>query len=181
MTSCQMPLATMQLTLPTDHLSLMPAEIIRAIFCKLSSLSDVLTLSATCQRHRTVWTENIASIYNEVGPRSIICERHARRLLADLDGSPPEYPILSAKDVLCILRNSHLVENAILEFEKEVFNKNTEMFGVHRPDARDPPRITHNERPRFTRSFYQLWGIINQDTDQSLSRFVSDIFRNKIP
>ena len=103
----------------SDPLSLIPVELLTNIFNLLPSLSDVLALAATC-RFRRIWTMNVTTIYSHVAPRSIPCERHARRFLADQDGPATDYPTLSASDVICMLRNSCVVEKAMLQFEKDI-------------------------------------------------------------
>ena len=104
----------------SDPLSLIPVELLTDIFNLLPSLSDVLALAATCRRLRRIWTMNVTTIYSHVAPRSIPCERHARRFLADQGGPATDYPTLSARDVICILRNSCVVEKAMLQFEKDI-------------------------------------------------------------
>ena len=97
-----------------------PVELITKTFGLLPSLFDVLALAATCRRFRRVWTTNVTSIYGQVASRSIPCEPYARRFLADQGGPATNFPTLSARDVLCIVRNSCVIEKAILQFEKDI-------------------------------------------------------------
>ncbi|KAI4181336.1 MAG: hypothetical protein LQ346_006809 [Caloplaca aetnensis] len=71
---------------------------------------------------------------------------------------------MSANDVLRLLRNSRIVEQAISEFETDIVS--TIRFGSERADdyygagaVGHPPYFTRTERPRFIRSYYQLWGL----------------------
>ena len=167
-------------------------------FCLLPSFSDALALAATCRRLRNVWITNVGPIYSHVAPRSIPCERYARRFLADQGGPAVNVSTLSDKDVLRMLRNSCVVEQAILQFEKEIvsrvkgtlcpitrvgvhfttlmihFNKTAQGFRVediYGPGARKhPPHLTRTERPRFIRSYYQLWGLMKSDPAEWQSR-----------
>ena len=79
----------------------MPVELITKIFCLLPSFSNVFVLSATCHRLRQVWTNSVASIYSEVAPGSIPCNRHARSFLADQGG--PALGVLSRLQVMLFL------------------------------------------------------------------------------
>ena len=99
--------------------SSMSAEIITEIFCQLPSFADVFALETTCTRFRYVWTTNVTPIYGRVAQRSIPCERHAHSFLAD-QGGPPLDGVLSAGDVVRMVRNTRVVENAILQFEREI-------------------------------------------------------------
>ena len=103
-----------------DPLLLIPVELLTDIFKLLPSLSDVLALAATCRRLRRIWTMNVTTIYSHVATRSIPCERHARRFLADQGGPATDCPTLSASDVICMLRNSCVVDKAMLQFEKDI-------------------------------------------------------------
>jgi len=103
-------------------LSMMPPELITNVFCQLPSFPDVFTLSTVCHRLRHVWLENVTSIYNAIAPRSIPCESAARRFLVDQVGLGLDSP-MSARDVVCMVRNADIVENAILQFEREVVSR----------------------------------------------------------
>ena len=100
-------------------LSTMPPEVATNIFCQLPSFSDVFALSAVCLRLRHLWLENVNSIYNQIAPRSIPCESAARRFLVDDDGPGLEFP-MSAKDVIRVVQNAGVIENTVLQFEREV-------------------------------------------------------------
>jgi hypothetical protein len=71
------------------ELSLFPAEVILGIFCSLSTFPDTLHLSATCQKHRQIFHDNVSTIYHYVSPMAIPCRRYARKLLSDQGGSLP--------------------------------------------------------------------------------------------
>ena len=100
-----------------------PTELITKTFCLLPSFTDILALAATCQRLRRIWTTNVTSIYSQVGPRSIPCERYARSFLADQGGPAIDFPTLSAGDVVCMVRNLCVIEKATLQFEKEIVRR----------------------------------------------------------
>lgn len=103
-------------------LSMMPPEIATNIFCQLPCFADVFALSTVCHRLRRLWLKNVTPIYNEMAPRNIPCEGAARRFLVDQDGPDLESP-MSAKDVVRMLRNADVVENAILQFEREIVSR----------------------------------------------------------
>jgi len=103
-------------------LSMMPSEIATDIFCQLPCFADVFALSTVCHRLRRLWLKNVTPIYNEMAPRNIPCEGAARRFLVDQDGPDLESP-MSAKDVVRMLRNADVVENAILQFEREIVSR----------------------------------------------------------
>lgn len=103
-----------------DALSSMPAELITVIFCLLPSFSDVIALAATCHRLRHIWTTNTTTIFINVAPRGIPCHRYARNFLTDQGGPALDSPTLSAEDVVRMVRNSHIVEKAVFQFEKEI-------------------------------------------------------------
>ena len=100
-----------------------PVEVVTKVFTLLPSFFDVLVLAATCRQLRRIWTANVTTIYSQVAPRSISCEHYARRFLADQGGPATDYPTLSAKDVLCMLRNSCVTEKAMLQFEKDLVHR----------------------------------------------------------
>ena len=97
-----------------------PVELMTEILSALPSFFDVLALAATCRQLRHIWTTNVTSIYSQVASRSVPCERYARRFLADHGGLATSFSTPSARDALCILRNSCVVEKAILKFEKDI-------------------------------------------------------------
>ena len=103
-----------------SHLLSIPVELVTKIFSLLPSFFDILALAATCRQLRHTWATNVTSIYSQVASRSIPCERYARRFLADQGGPATDFPTLSARDVLCMLRNSCVVEKAILQFEEHI-------------------------------------------------------------
>lgn len=100
-----------------------PAELLILIFNSLPSLSSVLALAATCRRLRGIWHDNVAVIYTPVAARSIPCEKYARQLCVDQGGTVAGLSKMSAQDVHRILRNSHIVESAIAQVEKEIVCK----------------------------------------------------------
>ena len=103
-------------------LSMMPPEVATNIFCQLPSFSDVFALSAACCRLRHLWLKSVNPIYNQIAPRSIPCERAARRFLVDQDGSDLGTRV-SANDVVRMLRNAGVIETAILQFEREIVSR----------------------------------------------------------
>ena len=105
----------------------MPVELMTKIFGVLPSFFDVIALAATCRRLRHIWTTNVTSIYSQVS-RSIPCERYARRFLTDQGGPATSFPTLSARDAMCIVRNSCVVEKAIHQFEWDVVCRINSMF-----------------------------------------------------
>lgn len=116
-----MPLISVQAASGSEAtLFSMPAELITGTFCLLASFSDVLALAATCHRLRHIWTTNVPPIYVKVAPRSIPCNRYARSFLTDQGGPALDGPALSAGDVVRMVRNSHIIEKAIFQFEREI-------------------------------------------------------------
>lgn len=117
-----------------DHrhpsLPMMPPEVATNIFCQLPSFSDVFALSAVCRRLRRLWLANVNPIYNQIAPRSIPCERAARRFLADSDGPGLGSP-MSAKDVVRMVRNAGVIEDAILQFEREIVSRVRSKLGSY--------------------------------------------------
>ncbi len=61
-------------------------------------------------------------VYKQIAPRSIPCERAARRFLIDQDGPGLGSPV-SAKDVVRMARNAGVIEKAILQFEREIVSR----------------------------------------------------------
>ena len=106
----------------SPSLSIMPPEVATNIFCQLHSFSDVFVLSAVCRRLRHLWLNSVNQIYKQVAPRSISCEPAARRLLVDQDGPGLGSP-LSVKDVIHMVQNTGVIENAILQFEREIVSR----------------------------------------------------------
>lgn len=157
----------------------LPTELLTSIYCALPSLVDVLALAATCHRLHDNWLADASPIYQQVAPRSISCEQYARRLLADQKGAANAASILSPKDVLCIMRNSYVVEKAVFQYEIQI-NHKVKGRG-RRPENYDENgrrkrhiRLTPTERPRFIRSYYQLWGMMKlSDPAERQSRLES--------
>ena len=118
-------------------LSTMPPEVVTEIFCQLPSFSDVFGLSAVCCRLRHLWLKNVNLVYSQIAPRSIPCERAARRFLVDQDGPGLESP-MAAKDVVRMVRNAGVIENAILQFEREIVSRVRSKLG---PNTRVVRRI----------------------------------------
>ena len=149
-----------------------PVEILTVVFCHLPSFDDVLNLSSTCRQMRDVWSNSVATIYKHVVRASIPCERHARFLLADQGGSAPESEITATQDVVRMMRNMHVTETAILQFEDQIVrrvkargHRTEDYYGAGA--LQHPPYLTRTERPRFIRSYYQYWGLltINNTTE----------------
>ena len=103
-------------------LSILPPEVVMNIFCQLPTFSDVFALSAVCCRLRHLWLKNVNPVYEHIAPRSIPCERAARRFLIDQDGPGLGSPV-SAQDVVRMVRNAGVVEKAILQFEREIVSR----------------------------------------------------------
>ena len=103
-------------------LSMMPTEVIIYIFCQLPSFSDVFALSAVCCRLRHLWLKDVNPTYNQIAPRSIPCERAARRFLID-QGGPRLESSVSARNVVRMVRNAGVIGKAILQFEREIVSR----------------------------------------------------------
>ena len=101
-------------------LLLLPPELIIRILCFLPSFSDVFAVASASRQLRSVWSENTTSVYRKLAPTNIPCERHARSFIAGRNTDTKGISTLSAHDVACLVRNSHVVEKAIKQFEKEV-------------------------------------------------------------
>ena len=86
----------------------------------MPSFPDVFALSETCRRLQDIWVVNVREVYRHVAPKCVLCERHARRFLASQGGLAVESPTLSPKDVVQMMTNAQVVENAILQFEREI-------------------------------------------------------------
>lgn len=175
-------------------LLMLPTELSIKIYYLLPSFSDVFALAATCQQLRRIWTQNVHTIYSQVAPRSISCERYARFFFVDQGGPAVESPMHSASDVVRMEQNSRVIAQAIDQFEREIIpnikgmccvkshdrkyhsNQSTaagfpmmEIYGT----AKHPPNVTNSERLRFIRAYYQLWGMMNLEPAQWASRLES--------
>ena len=151
-----------------DSLSPFPVELLTIVFCHLSSFQDVFNLAFTCYRAQDVWLNNVATIYKHIARVSITCEDHARIFLADQGGPAPESEITSGRDVFQMMKNQNVINKVILEFERQIVS-NVKARGHRTEDyyglgvLRHPPYLTCTERPRFIRSYYQLWGLLTID------------------
>ena len=150
----------------------LPVELLISVFCHLPSLKEAFALFSTCRELQRVWLNNVARIYKHLARQSIPCERHARQFLALEVGSLPESRTISAKEVAQMMKNRITVETAIRKFESKAvarrifFNhENPYCFPVIRP----PSCLTRTERSRFTRSYYQLWGLMKIDDPAELA------------
>lgn len=151
-----------------NYLTTFPKELLTGIYYFLPSFSEVLALSSTCHWLRDCWLTDVTLIYHHIAPRTIPCERHARNFLVDPHGTYKNPSMISADDVLRLIRNSRIVEKAISQFETQIVSRvkrdapETEEYygaGVHHP-----PYLTRTERPRFIRSYYELWGLMRLRT-----------------
>ena len=106
-----------------NHFLLMPVELIIKLYCQLPSFNDVLALAATSHRARSIWTENTAEIYAQMGPRIIPCERYARTFRQDQAGMTLNLRNISVRDVVRVVHNAELVEETIRDFEEDVVSK----------------------------------------------------------
>lgn len=146
-------------------LLLLPKELLIEVYCHLSSLPDVFALSSTCHQLREYWLTEVPTIYRNVGPRSISCERHARSFLATQKGADKSFSSLSVTDVVCILKNARIINKAVAQFESQIVSR-VRMVGHRAEDyygdgaVRHPSHLTRTERPRFISSYYQLWGLL---------------------
>ncbi|KAL8895446.1 MAG: hypothetical protein Q9207_008168 [Kuettlingeria erythrocarpa] len=152
-----------------SHLSTLPKELLTTIYCSLPYFSDALAFASTCHRARDCWLTEATVIYHHLAPRSIPCARHARAFLADQHEAATDPSKISAQDVLRLMRNSRMIEQAISEFEAHIVTR--VRCGGERADdyygagaVRHPPYLTRTERPRFIRSYYQLWGLMRLET-----------------
>lgn len=62
------------------------------------------------------------NLYNQIAPRSIPYERAARRFPVD-QNAPGLGSSMFAKDVVRMVRNAGVIENAILQFEREIVSR----------------------------------------------------------
>ncbi|KAI4276430.1 MAG: hypothetical protein LQ337_002480 [Flavoplaca oasis] len=144
----------------------LPVDLQTVVFCHLTSFQDVLGLASTCRQLRDVWLKGLTTIYKHVAKRNITCERHARYLLADQGGPPPEAGIQSARNVYQMMRNQNMVYKAIAQFASAIVSK-VRTHGLRAAEYygpgvdSHPPYLTRTERPRFIRSYYRLWGLLS--------------------
>lgn len=99
----------------------LPTELLIAIFRSADSFPDIFALAATCQGLRSIWQSNLPVIYQPVARRSIDCEIRARRFLAQQRGHESanlETSSMTQKDVVSIVKNAGIVEQAIHKFEE---------------------------------------------------------------
>ena len=94
-------------------------ELITQISCQLPTFYDVFVLAATCHRLREIYSTQIPPIYSKIAPRTIALLRQARRFLHSQGGSAEEAP-LSSNDIRSLVGNSHVVDKAILQFERQI-------------------------------------------------------------
>ena len=104
--------------------SSMPTELIIKVFCHLPTLFDTFALSESFHWLRDIWAANFMEIYRLVGLRCIPCERRARIFLAVQGGPAIESPMLSIEDIIRIVKNARVVEDALLQFKRLI------VFGV---------------------------------------------------
>ncbi len=101
----------------------LPPELITKIFCALPSLVDVVSLAATCRRLRDIWVQQLAFIYRQVAPGCIECQSDALQLLVDQGAIKSSTAPSSVTDVLQLIRNAHIVERSIDQFNREIVCK----------------------------------------------------------
>ena len=109
---------------------MLPPEVVINIYSQLPSFSDVFAVSAVCRRLRNTWLKNVTPIYDQIAPKCIECEQAARRFLVDQGGLSLESP-MSATDVVRMSRNAIVVENAILQFEREIVSRVRSKLNSH--------------------------------------------------
>ncbi|CAF9935374.1 MAG: hypothetical protein HETSPECPRED_009768 [Heterodermia speciosa] len=149
----------------------LPVELLISVFCHLPSLNEAFVLSSTCRELQRVWLNNVATIYKHLARQSIPCERHARHFLALEVGPLPESRITSVKEVAQMMKNRITVESAIRAFETDTNGRRTVLNREDPNDftvIRQPVPLTRTERSRFTRSYYQLWGVMTIDDPAEL-------------
>ena len=100
-------------------LSLLPNELITQIYQSLASTREVIALATTNHRIRNVWLQNANSIFDCDLFDDVWAGRQALNFLLTQSGKK-DGDVISAEDVLQIVRNHSVVENAILLFEQEV-------------------------------------------------------------
>ena len=118
-------LSNQQIRNSNDPFMSFSAELITDIMCRLPSFSDDFAFAAICRRLRRIWSEDVTFIYKHVAPRTIKCEHDARILPADQGGAAADSPVLSVRDVLRLVRNSHIVEKSIGQFNRDIVCKVT--------------------------------------------------------
>lgn len=150
----------------THGLFLLPPEVITKIFGNLSSFLDVFALAATCRRLRSIWSTSVIPIYDSVAPRSIACERDARRFLVDQGGLGLVSP-MTAETVVQMVRNAGIVEHAILQFEHEIVWRVRGKFTLVRFNSN--PHIQSDSRWMLARKV--LWcGVLETSSDHDKHR-----------
>lgn len=170
-------------------LSLLPEEIISEIFCLLPSFTDIFNLASSCTRLKRMWKSSVTLIYHSVAQRRIPCLRQARCFLTDQGGPSVDSPTITTENVSQMVRNAHTIEKAILQFEKEIVcrvegkaysliqnrprNSDQQAACGHSAKKyygegarRHPKTLTSTERPRFIRSYYQLWSMMTIDAEE---------------
>ncbi|KAI9651692.1 MAG: hypothetical protein M1831_000538 [Alyxoria varia] len=155
----------------------LPNEIIINVFCKLHTLEDVFMLPHTNKLLQALWTENVPSIYKNVGPRSISCEEYAHQTLADQDGEPKLSLPLSVNHVWRLMENARVVRRAIEQFEGYfIVSLDTDL--VHPIEDYEPEKfkgikLGAGERRRLTRAYYILWSLLLLPHDEQLEGIAS--------
>lgn len=159
-------------------LSSLPVELLEGVYCPLPSFNDVFSLSSTCHQMRDVWLNNVATIYNRVARASIPCKRYARAFFADQGGPSLESGMISAKDVVKMLRNKRVLDAATQQFESEIVgrvkargHRTEDYYGAGA--LQHPPYLTRTERTRFIRAYYLFWGLMMSDHAEWQSRLQS--------
>ncbi|KAF2201340.1 hypothetical protein GQ43DRAFT_480790 [Delitschia confertaspora ATCC 74209] len=163
-----MSTAPLQITVQNKvSLTSLPTEVLIKIFGFLPSFSEAFAFAASCRRLRCVWIGNTNQIYRGISPRSIPCERLARRFYA-VQGGPTVGSPLSAQDVYKMVRNTNIVDKAMKMFEREIVSR------VRNADGpKHPPHLSKPERQRFFRSYYHLWTHMRLDPTQWPSHLAS--------
>lgn len=135
-----------------DLLSISP-ELMTNIFCQLPYFTDIFVFAATCHRLRDIWTSNSTAVYTEVAQRCIPCLHRARILLADQGRIEHHSPQVSAKDVVQMVHNAHVIDHAIEQFEREIVPSTKGITSL-------PPRTKY---PSLTKTYklqsevYRMW------------------------
>jgi hypothetical protein len=99
-------------------LAYVPPGVAAAVFCHLSSFSDVFALAATCRALHVAWYLNTTYIFQCVAPRSIPHLALAKALLDQQRGSGGQQ--LSAEDTRRVVRNAHKAEKSAVWFGREI-------------------------------------------------------------
>ena len=109
----------------------LPVEIVTRILCSLPSLSDGIAVAQSSRQLRDNWTTNLTYIYEHIAPRSIPCEYHARRHLANQVGQPIRTSsILSVHDIQRLINNSRKVDAAVQQFENQIVSR-VQCISIH--------------------------------------------------